>query len=95
MKKFKPKTMTEKLFTKENVFAWIEALEEADLVIGKMVTICDEYDECKNCPFFTCFRGEQFQCSVDPNNKNNIKRLLRMLYQTVTDQQWEDEDENN
>jgi hypothetical protein len=87
MIKFKPKSTTEKLFTKENVFQWIETLEEADSAIDKMVEICDEHDECIDCPFL---RGH---CPIDPNNKNNIKRILRMLYQTVTDLQWEDEDD--
>jgi hypothetical protein len=83
------KTTTERLFNKENVFKWIETLQEWDFVIDNLTNICNETPECHECPFQT-----KKDCPIAEPYKTHFNQwVLQMLYETVRKQEWEDEDD--
>ena len=98
MIKFKPKGITEKLFTKENVFQWIETLEEAVIALDKLKEICNDHSDCENCPF-THWEDSGRLCQVfercrqdSGDAQNELKNVLKQLYYTVEENKWEDEE---
>lgn len=95
MTKFKPKSITEKLFTKENVFQWIETLEEAIIAMDNLKVICDE-NNCNGCPFDDI---KEAGCAIyrhfaNPTNQVTpaIETVLNLLYVVVEKNKWEDEE---
>lgn len=99
MIKFKPKSTTEKLFTKENVFAWIESLENAVIAVGKLQEICTDNERCDSCPFDN-YSDKSIECAIFnyclshsiKNLKTPLEETLDHLYYEVESNKWEDDD---
>ena len=85
----KLKTTTERLFNKENVFQWIETLEEWDKVIQYMVDICREHKACGDCPLVSTT-----WCPINTESaiRKQNEAILKRLYCAVEKNKWEDEE---